>query len=136
MESIIKKFILDLGVDDVGFASSLDYNSPKSYEITEFMPNAKSIIVLAFKVLSSCESPSLSVAFNGYLDMDEFARTTSYRVSRFLESKFGAKVANMPLSLPFEIHKDRRAIADFSHRHAAIAAGLGSFGRHNLVIHP
>lgn len=136
MEKEIREFILSIGVDDVGFANGFDYNSPKSYEITKFIPDAKSIIVLAFKVLSSCESPSLSVALNGYLDLEQFARNASYRVARFLENKFGAKVANIPWTAPFEIHNDRRAIADFSHRHAAVAAGLGSFGRHNLVIHP
>jgi epoxyqueuosine reductase QueG len=136
MEENIKEYILNLGVDDVGFASVVDYKSPKSYEIRKFLPDAKSIIVLAFRVLSSCESPSLSIALNGYLDLGAFARTTSYRVARFLESKYGVKVATMPLSIPFEIHNDRRAVADFSQRHAAVAAGLGSFGRNNLVIHP
>ena len=136
MEKRIKEYVLDLGVDDVGFAGVADYKSPKSYEITKFLPDAKSILVLAFKVLSSCESPSLSVALNGYLDLGAFARTSSYRIARFLENNFGAKVANIPLSTPFEFHKDRRAIADFSQRHAAVAAGLGTFGRHNLVIHP
>ncbi|SDH98423.1 4Fe-4S binding protein [Desulfosporosinus hippei] len=136
MEKEIREFTLSIGVDDVGFANAFDYNSPKSYEITKFLPDAKSIIVLAFKVLSSCESPSLSIALNGYLDLEQFARNASYRVARFLENKFRAKVANIPWTAPFEIHNDRRAIADFSHRHAAVAAGLGSFGRHNLVIHP
>ncbi|AIF53468.1 4Fe-4S binding protein [Pelosinus sp. UFO1] len=136
MKEKIQEFILNLGVDDVGFASADDYNSPKSYEITKFRPDAKSIIVLAFQVLSNCESPSLSAALNGYLDLGAFARTASYRVARFLESRMGAKVATIPLSSPYEIHQDRKAIADFSHRHAAVAAGLGSFGRHNLVIHP
>jgi epoxyqueuosine reductase len=136
MEENIKNYILDLGVDDVGFASVEDYNSPKSYEIAKFLPDAKTIIVLAFKVLSSCESPSLSVALNGYLDLGAFARTSSYRVARFLENKLGAKVVTIPLSTPYEIHNDRRAVADFSQRHAAVAAGLGTFGRNNLVIHP
>lgn len=136
MEKEIREFILNLGVDDVGFASAVDYTSPTSYEITKFLPDAKSIIVLAFRVLSSCESPSLSVALNGYLDLGAFARESSYRVARFLENKFGAKVATIPLSYPYEIHNDRVAIADFSQRHAAVAAGLGSFGRHNLVLHP
>ena len=136
MEKEIREFIFSIGVDDVGFANASDYNSPKSYEITKFLPDAKSIIVLAFKVLSSCESPSLSVALNGYLDLDQFARNANYQVARFLENRFGAKVANIPLSTPFEIHNDRKAIADFSHRHAAVAAGLGTFGRHNMVIHP
>lgn len=136
MEHEIREFILSSGADDVGIARGADYQSPRSYELTKFVPDAESIIVMAFKVLNSCESPSLSVALNGYLDLGEFARTTSYRVARFLESRFGAAVAPVPISYPFEIHNDRRAIADFSHRHAAVAAGLGSFGRHNLVVHP
>lgn len=136
MEQELRQFILGLGVDDVGFAPAADYNSPKSYEIAKFLPDAKSIIVLAYRVLSSCESPSWSAALNGYLDLGAFARSTSYRVARFLESSFNAKVANMPLAYPFEFHNDRRALADFSQRHAAVAAGLGAFGRHNLVIHP
>lgn len=136
MEKVIGEFVLQQGIDDVGFARAEDYQSPQSYAITKFLPDAKSIIVLVFKVLSSCESPSKSVALNGYLDLGEFARVSGYRVARFLESEFGAKVANIPLAQPFEFHQDRKAIADFSHRHAAIAAGLGSFGRHNLIIHP
>jgi len=136
MEKQIKNYILELGVDDVGFAGIVDYHSPKSYEITKFLPDAKSIIVLAFKVLSSCESPSTSAALNGYLDLGSFSRFTSYQIARFLERKYGAQVATIPISYPFEIHSDRPAIGDFSQRHAAVAAGLGTFGRHNLVIHP
>lgn len=136
MDKQIRDYILELGVDDVGFASVKDYQSPKSYEITKFLPDAKSIIVLAFRPLTNCESPSMSVAQNGYLDLFSFARTSSYRIARLLENKYNAKVATIPITYPFEIHNDRRAIADFSQRHAAIAAGLGTFGRHNLVIHP
>lgn len=136
MEKEIKDYIMGLGVDDVGFAGIADYQSPKSYEITKLLPEAKSIIVLAYKVLSSCESPSTSVALNGYMDLGGFARFSSYQVARFLERKYDAQVATIPISYPFEIHSDRPALADFSQRHAAIAAGLGSFGRHNLVLHP
>jgi epoxyqueuosine reductase len=57
-------------------------------------------------------------------------------MSRFLESRYFAKVAAIPGTLPFEVSPDKKGIADFSHRHAAVAAGLGTFGRHNLVIHP
>jgi epoxyqueuosine reductase len=136
LEKAIREFSFNLGVDDIGFANAAEYNSPKSYEIAKFLPDAKSIIVLAYKVLSSCESPSWTTALNGYLDLGAFARSTTYRIARFLECQYGAKVATMPLAYPFEFHNDRRAIADFSQRHAAAAAGLGTFGRHNLVIHP
>ena len=136
MQSEIREFVLGLGVDDVGIARACDYHSPRSYEIARFLPEARSIVVLAFRVLSSCDSPSWAVALNGHLDLAAFARAATYRVARFLEGRLGARVANMPLSTPFEIHEDRRALADFSQRHAAVAAGLGAFGRHNLVIHP
>jgi epoxyqueuosine reductase len=136
METAIKEFALTLGIDDVGFALACDYHNPKSYPITQFLPEAKSILVLAFKVLSNCESPSTGVAYNGYLDAGAFARTASYRISRFLESRFNAKIAAIPGTLPMEIRSDKPGIAEFSHRHAAVAAGLGTFGRHNLVIHP
>ncbi len=136
MEQAIRDFILDLGVDDVGFARAGDYNSPKSDPVAKFLPDAKAIVVLAFRALSSCESPSWSAALNGYMDLAAFARSASYRTARFLESRYGAKVVSMPHTFPFEIRYDRRAVAEFSQRHAAVAAGLGSFGRHNLVIHP
>ncbi|SHN59041.1 4Fe-4S binding protein [Desulfitobacterium chlororespirans] len=136
MKEKIKKFILDLGVDDVGFAKVEDYHSPKSYPIASFLPEARTIISLVFQELDTCESPSVTIAMNGRLDMNSFQRSCSYQINRFLKREFRAKVVDMPYSYPMELHKDRPAIADFSQRHAAVAAGMGTFGRHNLVIHP
>ena len=132
----IRKFILDLGVDDAGFAKVTDYHSPKSYAIETFLPGARTIISLVFRELGTCESPSVTIAMNGRLDMNYFQRSCNYQINRFLAREFQAKVVNMPYSSPMELHKDRMALADFSQRHAAVAAGLGTFGRHNLVIHP
>jgi epoxyqueuosine reductase QueG len=136
MKERIKRFALDLGVDDVGFAKADDYDSPNSYALDTFLPGAKTIIVLVFKELSTCESPSVTIAMNGRLDLMSFQRSCSYRINRFLEREYQAKVVNMPYSYPMELHSDRPALADFSQRHAAVAAGVGTFGRHNLVIHP
>lgn len=88
MEAKIREFILSLGVDDVGFAAAGEYNNPKSYQITEILPKAKSVVVMAFKVLSNCESPALSPALNGYKDLEAFARAASYRAARFLERQY------------------------------------------------
>lgn len=132
----ITKYILDLGVDDVGFAAVASYNSPKSYPIEHFLPSAKTIISLVFQELDTCESPSTTIAMNGRLDMNYFQRACSYQINRFLKKEFRAKVVNIPYSSPMEQHKDRGGIADFSQRHAALAAGMGSIGRHNLLIHP
>jgi len=132
----IREYILGLGVDDVGFAKVEDYNSPKSYAIETFLPGAKTIISLVFSELDNCESPSVTIAMNGRLDLNSFQRSCSYQINRFLKREFQAKTVAMPSSSPMEQRKDRMGLADFSQRHAAVAAGMGTFGRHNLVIHP
>jgi len=132
----IKQYILNLGVDDVGFANVKDYQSPKSYPVENFLPGAKTIISLVYQELDTCESPSTTIAMNGRLDMNYFQRSCSYQINRFLKKEFHAKTVDIPASYPMEQSNERMGLADFSQRHAAVAAGLGTFGRHNLVIHP
>ncbi len=131
----IRNYILGLGVDDVGFAKTADYHSPKSYALETFLPGAQTIISLVFQEMSA-ESPNPTIAMNSRLDMNSFQRSCGYQISRFLKREFNAKSVAMPYSSPMEQSKDRVALGDFSQRHAAVAAGMGVFGRHNLVIHP
>ena len=43
----------------------------------------------------------------------------------------------VPVSYPLDMSdKTKGGVGEVSLRHAAVAAGLGRFGRHNLVIHP
>lgn len=137
MKEKIKDFVLSLGIDDVGIASAKDYKSPKSPDLESIFPGAKSYVVLAYKELSNCESENMQIAMGGRLDALEFARSSNYKVARFLEREFKAKAMTVPPSYPLHIsYETKGTIGDFSLRHAAIAAGLGNFGRHNLVIHP
>lgn len=134
----IKKFALDLGVEDVGFGAVADYQSPLSPKVDTIFPAAKSMVVLALKELSNAESQNPRIAMGGRIDSMEFARSCAYRVSRFIEKEFEAKAMSTPLSYPLDMKPEKRfgLIAEFSQRHAAVAAGLGNFGRSNLVIHP
>ena len=137
MKNKIRKFVLDQGIDDVGFAAVSDYNSPQSPKIETIFPEAKSIVVACVKEMSHVESPNPQIAMNGRLDIMEYARSTNYKISRFLEKECGAKAMSVPLSYPLDLTpQNSRSVADVSLRHAAVAAGLGVFGRHNLVIHP
>jgi epoxyqueuosine reductase len=134
----IKKYALDLGVEDVGFGKVSDYNSPLSPKIETIFPKAKSLVVMAFRELSNFESDNKRIAMSGRLDSMEFARSCNYKVSRFIEKEFNSKAMSTPLSYPLNMQPETRfgLIADFSQRHAALASGLGNFGRHNLIIHP
>ncbi|HEX3031839.1 MAG TPA: 4Fe-4S binding protein [Bacillota bacterium] len=137
MKEKIREFAKGLGVDDVGFAAVQDYQSPRSPEITALFPGAKSIIVLAYRELATCESPSPQIAMNGRMDVMEFSRSCNYKLATFLERECNCKAMTAPVSYPLDMSKKTGGgVGEVSLRHAAIAAGLGSFGRHNLVIHP
>lgn len=137
MKNKIKEFAKDIGVDDAGIAAVADYKSPRSPSIDRLFPHAKSIIVLAFRELSNCESPSPHIAMSGRLDLMDFLRKSTYRLARFLETECGAKAMTVPATFPMEMSRETKGlVAEISLRHAAVAAGLGTFGRNNLVYHP
>jgi len=132
----IRRFALDLGADDVGFAAAGDYQSPLSPPLESLFPGVKSIVVLAYRELSTCESPSPQVAMTGRLELMEFTRSCDYQFARFLE-RGGARAMTVPVSYPMAMSEETKgSVGEVSLRHAAVAAGLGRFGRHNLVLHP
>lgn len=133
----IRDFVLGLGVDDVGVATVSDYHSPRSPALESIMPGVRSLVVLAFRELSNCRSGNMQIAMGGRLDTMEFMRTCNFRTARFIEKDLGAAAMTVPPSYPLEMSRTTGGtIGDVSLRHAAVAAGLGNFGRHNLVIHP
>ncbi|MGA2464635.1 MAG: 4Fe-4S binding protein [Thermodesulfobacteriota bacterium] len=136
MKEKIKEFVLGIGVDDVGIAAVKDYKSPRSPDLLSIFPEAKSFVVLAYKGLTNCESENMQIATAGRLDEIEFARSCNYRLARFLDKELKAKAMTVPPSYPLHMsYETKGTIGDVSLRHAAVAAGLGNFGRHNLVIH-
>lgn len=137
MKEELRRFALGLGVDVVGFGSVEAYRSPASPPLETLFPGARSLVVLAFRELSSCESPSPLMAMNARLDLMEMSRSSSYRVARFIEGHLGGRAMTVPVSYPMDFRDPKKAgLAEVSLRHAAVAAGLGAFGRHNLVVHP
>ena len=138
MKDTIRNFAMGLGIDDVGFAAVRDYNSPRSPQINEIFPDAKTIIVMVNRELSHSVSPNMRIAMNGRLDVMEFARHCNFELARYIERQCNARAMSIPLSYPLDMNPATTGgmVGDISLRHAAVAAGLGSFGRHNLVIHP
>jgi epoxyqueuosine reductase len=137
MKERIRRFAFGLEIDDVGFAAASDYRSPLSPPLESIFPGARSIVVLAYKELDSCDSPDLHIAMNGRMDLMEFSRSCNYKLARHLERRFGARVMTVPVSYPMAQNEETKgAVGQVSLRHAAVAAGLGAFGSNNLVIHP
>lgn len=136
MKETIRNFVLSVGADDVGFAAADDYQSPNSPPLQSLFPGVRSMVVMAFRELASCDSPSPQLAMNGRLDLMEFSRSACYRVARFLETQFDTPTMTVSISYPMNFVSGKPGVAEVSLRHAAFAAGLGAFGRHNLIVHP
>ncbi len=85
MKEDVFGYAISLGIDDIGFASVENYNSPNSMPIKELFPEAKNIIVLAFQQIDNCESADEQFASIGVKILAEFSQTTTYKLARFIK---------------------------------------------------
>ena len=137
MKKQLKDFLFQMGVDDVGFCSIENYNSPRSPKIQDLFPDVKTIIVIANKDLYHSESPNSQIRSIGKNDSASFAQSCRIRLARYLEKNCKAKAMSIPNNYPMDLSAPNFGfVGTVSMRHAAVGAGLGLFGRHNLVIHP
>jgi epoxyqueuosine reductase len=134
----IRQYCRDLGADVVGFASIDDYQSKKTPALNTILPSVKSMIVLGYRELDGAvESENYRTSMSARMGSMDLNKKDTYLVSRFVEDTFNAKSAPVLASYPLDMKPPVMGLfADVSLRHAAVAAGLGVFGRHNLVINP
>lgn len=140
----LKKFILDLGVDLVGFANVERFiEAPKGSRPEDRLPKARSVITVAKHipdgVVDSLPSPSYQA--QGYLVLSEMLNEIGFHIATFLE-KAGYKSIAIPAS-----YNDRYRttegqwpnlkiyhMSNFSHRHAGEKTGIGRIGKNNILI--
>jgi epoxyqueuosine reductase QueG len=138
MKEEIRKHGRELGVDVVGFAAIEDYKSERAPDPKTVLPTVRSMVVLGYRELNgSLESPTGRTSMTGRLGLMEVMQGNNYLMTRFIEDRFGVKAAAVAPSYPLNMAPPGMGlVADVSLRHAAVAAGLGVFGRHNLVMNP
>jgi len=134
----IRQFGNELAADAVGFAAIEDYQSQKSPDPRTILPNVKSMIVLGYRELNGAvESENNRTSMASRMGTMEFSLKNNYLMGRYVEDQYRVKTAPVSFSYPLDMGPEVMGfVGDVSMRHAAIAAGLGVFGRHNLVIHP
>ena len=103
------------------------------------MDSAQSVIVLARRFLTG---PLASKHWTSYTQVHDgnVARLDpdAYQVANFMEISFGGSTVPIPAMAPY-YHWDEEAqyaAGDLSHKHAAVAAGLGVMGKNTLLITP
>jgi epoxyqueuosine reductase QueG len=138
-ELAVEQFGVDLfGVTPVGRLEG----GPEKGRPTDYMPYAKSVVVCAAKIPDAVievaghyEEPGKTLGpymWYGYSVLNWDLSAAAGRLVRYLEVK-GFKGLPFPPTGVLYKYGDR---ADFSHRHAAVAAGLGEFGFSGLLLTP
>jgi epoxyqueuosine reductase len=132
----IKDVLLSSGCDIVGIASVERFKgAPEGRRPTDILPTARSVIVGAVRILDSvCDDlPETRYEYtNQFYVLNGVLGVGSTKVARFLED-LGYRAIPIPAAYP-RINKELMGI--FSHRHAAVLAGLGEIGLNNLLITP
>lgn len=129
-----------LGIDLVGIAPVGRFAAaPQNHKPTDIMPDAKSVIVLAQRFLTGPMKNNHWTSYTAVHD-GNIGRLDSaaYYLSRHLEKKHAANAIPVPAMTPY-FHWDEEkqyAAGDLSHKHAAVAAGLGVMGKNSLLITP
>ncbi len=132
----------ELGLDVIGICSisslprleRLDHKR----NAEAVLPQAASVIVGGIRIIpSAIQSSRENVRIAQYSTMCLYKELDriSYSLSRFLDDE-GYLSAAVPAYLPIDMHHNLGMVGDISLRHAAVEAGLGTFGLNGLVLTP
>jgi len=153
LSSQIRSITMDAGADLVGFAPVARFaTGPEKTQPNYYLPDARSVVSIAiaypqaisrvwgtYTEEGALPGPYMWFGFS-YLNYE--LSHVALKVSKVLESK-GYPSLPMPPSHTLvqyrfyeEFDKWGRYLGDFSHKHAALAAGLGAFGWSNLFLTP
>jgi len=142
-ETVRELAVERLGVDLFGVAPIHRFSgAPEGRRPTDYLPNAKSVVVCAAKIPDAAidvagryDEPGKTLGpymWSGYVVPNWDLSSAANRLARFLEVKGFKALPFPPTGLLYKYGN----VGDFSHRHAAVAAGLGEFGFSGLVLTP
>ncbi len=140
----VKNEAIRLGADLVGIANVERWKyAPERLSPKAHLPSAQSVIVMAIHYPDAGVEfegePSANYGVGYATGMLPKLDTMSYQMARFLEAK-GYRVLPFP-NTGWWYHRvfkelKREHSGNFSHMHAAVAAGLGEFGWHGMFMSP
>lgn len=142
----VKSLALELGADLVGIAPVERWNkAPIEHSPQGILPEAKSVIVCGIHTPDACielgaeKDPRIPGPALGELDASSHLQFLAFRLAKYLQEE-GWKAIPISQSGYWSYRPREGAprgwIADMSLYYAAVAAGLGEIGWHNLCITP
>lgn len=136
----LREYARILELDFIGFCPVESFDkAPEGRRPTLYLENARSIISIGYK-LNYSPIQNLPASRSAYMLEHDYANQhldqSSHKIARFLEERgFEAVGFDSGAGFYHEAGKTLKEFAgDISHKHAAVACGLGKFGLNNLVI--
>jgi len=148
----LKDFLKDRGADLVGIGL-LDrlVGAPEAMQPTRYLPDARALISIGLRINEAvCDLIARSVrdrtvpaSYHSYqlftlTIVNPQLDTLAYQGAKFLEAQ-GYRAYPFPANMPHELRPSAEypgGPGDVSHRHAAVACGLGQIGWHSMLITP
>lgn len=138
----LKEYAESLELDFIGFCPVDSFNeAPEDRKPRVYLKNTASIISIGYR-LNYAPIQNLPSSRSAYMLEHDYANRhldrASHKIVRFLEER-GFKAVGFDSGAGFyhEAGKaPKRFAGDLSHKHAAVACGLGRFGLNNLVVSP
>lgn len=144
----VKQLARDNRMDLVGIADPARYHAaPRMVRPQAHLPAAKAVVAFAIRYPYALFQRAGKEPASSMLSLEIYQNKTigrllsraAMRIARMLEDE-GYAAKPMTVSGKWRVHpyKDNPTdwCADFSNRHACVAAGLGEFGLHALLITP
>ncbi|MFC2041069.1 hypothetical protein ACFLTY_01955 [Chloroflexota bacterium] len=132
-----KEIALSKGATLAGIASVDRFeDAPAGHRPWGMLPDAASVIVIALRVPDGVlKSSNLRFYRNVANHLEHELNKLAYEIAIFLEDKGYAALPVTP-DIPLDMQLDSGLRGDFSHKHAAVQAGLGWIGTSTLLLTP
>lgn len=140
MKETIRELFLGLGADVCGFAAAESFTgAPAGFRPADLCAECRTVIVFAKALGKSLFSVNPRILYEHALttvfaELDSIAFTACMA----LENEYSAVAVPVPADTPYDVWDPvlRRGQGLLSMRHAAVLAGLGTLGKHTLLISP
>lgn len=138
----LREYAKVLEIDFISFCSVEGFGwTPENRRPNVYLEDAQSIISIGYK-LNYAPIQNLPGSRSSYMLEHDYANRhldqVSHKIARFLEKR-GFNAIGFDAGAGFYGKAGKapgRIAGDLSHKHAAVAAGLGKFGLNNLVLSP
>ena len=132
-----KEIALSRGATMVGISSADRFEgAPEEHKPSDLLPEATTVIVIALRIpYGVLKSSNLRFYRNVATHLGHELNKLAYEIAVFLENKGFVALPVTP-NIPVDMQRGSGLIGDFSHKHAAVQAGLGRLGTSTLLLTP